>query len=261
MGRVSNKGVIPVAPWTFDQVGPVTRTAEDSALILDALVPGLKAIEALSDGLKGLRVGVVEALFASGIDTRVAATVRAATEELSTGGAELMSVELPLLRSAIAIQQVMMLPEAASAHLNLLRTRFGDLGADVRGRLLGGLLLPGAAYVSGMRGRALYQDMLRRTFESCDLLVAPTMPSIAPRMDHEMVKIDGKEVPYPVSFPAFCHPWSVAGVPVVTVPCGFVDKMPVGMSLVGRPSEDAMVLRAAHGFQAITNWHQKAPPL
>ena len=176
-GLVSNAGVVPVA-WTFDTVGPIARTAEDCALLLDAIAGTSTDV---TGGVEGLRVGVVEQLFTAA-EPEIAAAVEAAVTELRGLGARVERAEVPLLGDAGTIQQLMMLPEATAFHLPWLRTRIADYGADVRARLLAGLALPATAYVTGLRLRRRYSAGLAAVFDRFDLLAAPAMPVVAPRI-------------------------------------------------------------------------------
>jgi aspartyl-tRNA(Asn)/glutamyl-tRNA(Gln) amidotransferase subunit A len=255
-GRVPTDGVVAVS-WTLDTVGPIARSAEDCALLLAALAA--EPVE-LVEGVRELRVGVVEALFERA-DAAVAAQVHAAVEELAGLGAEAAPVEVPLLEESGTINQLVMLPEAAEAHLPRLRTRLDEYGEDVRARLLAGLLLPPTAHVTGLRARRWFADELRRLFESFDLLVAPEMPVVAPPICDLEVELHGERMPYRLSLIPFNSPWSLAGLPVASVPAGFVDGLPVGLAIVGRPRDEQTVLQAAHTFQCATDWHERRPLL
>jgi aspartyl-tRNA(Asn)/glutamyl-tRNA(Gln) amidotransferase subunit A len=253
-GLVSNAGVVPVS-WTLDTVGPIARTAEDCALLLDAIAG---TSTDLRGGVEGLRIGILEELFAAA-DPEIAAAAEAAVAELRTLGARVERAEVPLLADAGTIQQLVMLPEATAVHLRWLRTRLQDYGADVRARLLAGLALPSTAYVTGLRLRRRYLAGLATVFERFDLLAAPAMPVVAPRIDEETVMLHGRELPYRLALIAFNSPWSLGGLPAASVPCGFVDGLPVGLELVGPQLGDATVLRAAHTFQQATGWHDRLP--
>ena len=248
-GLVSNEGVVPVA-WTFDTVGPIARSAEDCSLLLEAIAPDLRA----HPGGDARGVGVVTSLLEQA-DPRVAAVVEEAVREL---GAE--RVEVPVLGHAGLIQQLIMLPEAAAAHLPWLRTRLSDYGADVRARLLAGLLLPATAYPTGLRARRWLEDEVRPLFERYELLAAPAMPIVAPLIGEDPVDVAGERTPFRLALIPFNSPWSCLGLPVASVPCGFVDGLPVGLALIGRRGADATVLRAAHEFQQATDWHERDPP-
>jgi aspartyl-tRNA(Asn)/glutamyl-tRNA(Gln) amidotransferase subunit A len=246
-GLVPSDGVVPVA-WSFDAVGPIARSAEDCAILLQAIAPDLAAAAAAP------RIGLVTSLVEQA-DPPVAAAVEEAAREL---GAE--PVEAPVLGHAGLIQQLMMLPEAATAHLKWLRTRLADYGADVRARLLAGLLLPATAYPTGLRARRWLEGEVRPLFERYDVLAAPTMPIVPPLIGEDPVDLRGEQVPYRLTLIPFNSPWSCLGLPVTSVPCGFVDGLPVGFSLVGRRGEDATVLEAARTFQRLTDWHERRPP-
>lgn len=253
-GLVSNRGVVPVS-WSIDAVGPVARSAEDCAVLLD-VIAGTST--ELGGGVEGLRIGVVDALFDRS-DTRVAAVVQAAVDELVAQGAAVEPTEVPLLEEAGTINQLVMLPEATSVHLPWLRERLADYGPDVRARLLAGLLLPPTAYVTGLRARRWFTDGIRQLFERFDLLAAPAMPITAPALGEDSVEVRGETMPYRVALIPFNSPWSLAGLPAASLPCGFVDGLPVGLALVGGRNEDGTVLRAAHAFQQSTDWHERRP--
>jgi aspartyl-tRNA(Asn)/glutamyl-tRNA(Gln) amidotransferase subunit A len=253
-GLASTRGVFPVS-WTFDTVGPLAHSAADCALLLDAIAGSRTDV---AGGVAGLRVGVVEQLLALA-RPEIAAAVEAAVRELQALGARVERVEVPELREAGTVQQLLMLPEAATVHIRWLRTRLAVYGPDVRARLLAGLLLPGTAYPSGLRLRRRYVEGLRRVFDRVDVLAAPTMPVVAPRIGEEMVTVGGDEIPYRLALIPFNSPWSLAGVPAVSVPCGLVDGLPVGMALVGRRFAEQTVLRAAHAYQQATDWHDRRP--
>lgn len=270
-GRVSNRGVVPVS-WTFDTVGPIARTAEDCALLLEAIAghdpedpttvaaPVPAYSRGLAGGAAGLAVGVVGALFEQRVDPRVAAAAEAALGELEALGARLVRVEVPLLEEAGTIQQAVMLPEAAEHHLPWLRDRLADYGPDVRARLLAGLLLPATAPVTGQRLRRVLYAGLRRLFAEVDVLAAPTMPVTAPRVGDDTVELDGERILFRIALIRFNSPWSAAGLPVVNVPCGLVDGLPVGLALVGPRLAEERLLAAAHAFQRATGWHELEPP-
>jgi aspartyl-tRNA(Asn)/glutamyl-tRNA(Gln) amidotransferase subunit A len=242
---------------SYDTVGPVARSAEDCELLLQALAPSY--VPEPDGGVAGLRIGVVSQLFERA-DPEVAACAQAAVAELGSLGARVEPVTIPLLDLAGTIVQTIMLPEAAEAHLEWLRTRLPEYGADVRARLLAGLVLPAAAYVTGLRGQRWYRDELRPVFERYDLLVQPAMPVLPPRIDEETVALRGEAVPYRLALIPFNSPWTLAAAPVASVPCGFVAGLPVGLALVGRPAGDATVLRAAAAFQRVTDWHTRRVP-
>jgi aspartyl-tRNA(Asn)/glutamyl-tRNA(Gln) amidotransferase subunit A len=270
-GRIPTRGVVPVS-WTYDTVGPLARSAEDCALLLDVLsgpdpgdpstgtLPGEPCVPALGTGVDGLRVGIVSHLFEDlPIDPGVATAAEAAIGELASLGARVERVETAFLRRSEIVQQLVMLPEAAEAHLPWLRTRLADYGRDVRARLLAGLLLPASAPITGQRARRALAEEARPLFERFDVLAAPEMPIVAPRIGEDPVTVGDTTRPYRLALIPFNSPWSCLGVPTVSVPCGFVDGLPVALALTGRRLGEATVLRAAHAYQQATDWHTRRP--
>jgi aspartyl-tRNA(Asn)/glutamyl-tRNA(Gln) amidotransferase subunit A len=269
VGRVSNRGVVPVAR-SFDVVGPIARTAEDCALVLSAIA-GLDSAdpesvdrpvppyhERLDQEVSGLRVGVVSALVERA-DPRVAEAVTEALDELRSLGLRLDPASPPFLEQAGTIQQAMQFHEATSAHLERLRTQLADYGDDVRARLLVGLFLPPELYETGRKGRALAREEMRRLFRSFDLLAAPAMPILPPRIGEDSVQQGGEQILYRLALIPYNSPWSLVGAPVAVVPCGLVEGLPVGLALIGPPFGEEIVLRVAHAFQQATAWHELRP--
>ncbi|HSF62265.1 MAG TPA: amidase [Gaiellaceae bacterium] len=270
-GRVSNRGVVPVS-FTLDTVGPLAPSAEDCAVVLEAIaghdghdpttadVPVPSYRDDLGRGVAGLRIGLVRKLV-DRADPRIGAAAEAAANELAGLGAHVDEVEVPLLDEAATILQLTLLPEAAEVHLPWLRTRLGDYGADVRVRLLTGLLLPATAAVTGRRARRWFCDQLGDVFARFDVLAAPEMLVLPPKIGEDTVELGGERILYRLSLMPTNSPWTLAGIPIASVPCGFADGLPVGLALAGRRFEEATVLRAAHAFQTVTDWHARRPPV
>jgi aspartyl-tRNA(Asn)/glutamyl-tRNA(Gln) amidotransferase subunit A len=251
-GAVPTRGMVPLS-WSVDTVGPMATTAEDCALLFDVLAE--RSAPTATNG--EVSVGVVEELFEGDIDPGVAAAAREAVDALRAAGVRTMSVELPHLERAAVVQQALQFPEATSIHLEWLRTRLADYGADVRGRLLAGLFVPATAYVTALRARAVIAAGFAVAAEPYDCLVAPTLPSVAP--------VYGQSDPleenlFRQGLLRCTAPWSLVGRPVVSVPCGFAGGLPVGLSIVGRRFRDADALRVAELFQRVTDWHLRRPP-
>ena len=243
VGLVPTDGVVPVA-WTLDAVGPLARTAKQCRHALEIM-----AGRALEADVPVRRVGIVTRLFEEA-DPAVAAVCEDALRELE-GDAE--PVDLPLHEEIATITQLVMLPEAAAVHIHWLRTRLADYGPDVRARALAGLLLPSTAYVTGLRARNWARSLWERELGELDLLVAPAMPIVAPRLD--AIPPDYRLLIMPYHSPA-----ALLGLPVTVVPCGFVDGLPVALALMGRAGDDGLTLRAAEQFQRETDWHERHPP-
>lgn len=290
-GLVPTRGMVPLS-WSVDTVGPIARTVEDCALLLDVIaghdpgdpsslapphpVPPGGYLAAARDGsARGLRIGVIEALFEGDLDPRIAAAARAAADELRAAGATLVPVTMPLVERAGLVQQTLQFAEASAIHRDLLRASYDELGADVRGRLLAGLFVPATAYATALRVRTLIADGFRSAVADLELdcLVQPTLPAIAPRVapDGRVAFDFGPGVEAPAGAAAenlfrqrlmrYTAPWSLVGWGVVSAPCGFVDGLPVSVAFVGRRFGEEGALRAAGAFQRLTDWHLRRPPL
>ena len=184
-------------------------------------------------------MGIVTSLFERA-DPAVATVCERALDELP-GRKE--PVTLPLHDELSTVTQLIMLPEATSAHLPWLRTRLADYGADVRARLLAGLLLPSTAYVTGLRARRWARAEYESALGDYDLIVAPAMPITAPRLD--AIPEDYRLLLMPYNSPA-----ALLGLPALSLPCGFVDGLPVALSLIGRRGEDGTPLGRREGVPA-----------
>jgi aspartyl-tRNA(Asn)/glutamyl-tRNA(Gln) amidotransferase subunit A len=249
-GLVPTRGMVPLS-WSVDTVGPMATTAEDCALLHGVLADG---VHEPRNG--DLRLGVVESLFEGAVEPGVAAAARAAVEALRETGVPTTSVELPHVDRAPVVQQALQFPEATSIHLEWLRTRLGDYGADVRGRLLAGLFVPATAYVTALRVRGVIAAAFRAAAEGFVCLVAPTLPAVAPVYGNTDPLTENL---FRQGLLRCTAPWSLVGWPVVSVPCGFSGGMPVGLSFVAPRFQDADALRAAAFFQRVTDWHERRP--
>jgi aspartyl-tRNA(Asn)/glutamyl-tRNA(Gln) amidotransferase subunit A len=243
-GLVSTRGVVPTA-WSLDTVGPLAQSAEECERLLETMADRPLGGRPARDDL---RVGILASLFERA-EPAVASVCERAVGELP-GQKE--AVTLPFHDELSTVTQLIMLPEATSAHLPWLRTRLADYGADVRARLLAGLLLPSTAYITGMRARRWARAEYERALGGYDLLVAPAMPITAPRLD---------EIPedYRLLLMPYNSPAALLGLPALSLPCGFVEGLPVGLSLIGRRGEDGAPLAAAKEFQRATDWHEQRP--
>ena len=239
---VSNRGVVPVAP-NLDTVGPLARTAEECCRLLEIM-----AGKPLPSREGDLKIGAVTFLFERA-DPGVAAACDTAVAELGPTD----EVTIPLHEEIATITQLIMLPEAMEEHLPWMQTKLELYGADVRARLLAGLLLPPTAHATGLRAREWVRGEWERALGGYDLLVAPAMPTTAPRLD--LVPDDFRLTLMPYNSPA-----ALLGLPVAVVPCGLVDGLPVGLAITGRRGEDGTVLAAARSLQERTDWHELRPP-
>ncbi len=271
-GRVSRAGVLPLA-WSLDHVGPMCRTAMDCALMLGAMagydprdpttsvLPAPDYVAALTGQIKGLRIGVLRAFYLESTDPAARALVEAAVKALESLGASAQDVNLELPKHAAAASYAVISPEAYAYHEGWIKTRPQDYGADVRQRLLVGAFVSGADYLKGQRVRALIRDEVDRALGKLDVLVCATTPMPAPAVGQNEVAIGAETQPVRPNLIRFTRPFNLTGHPAASVPCGFTAAgLPVGLQIVGRPFDEATVLRAADAYQRATDWHTRRPP-
>lgn len=267
-GLVSRAGVIPNS-FTFDNCGPMTWTVEDCALLLQVLagfdprdpasadrpVPDYRA--ALGGDLRGLRVGTVrhfwEEHFKVGDEARRA--IESAIDVFQGLGAVVEDVRLDPMQVYTDVKVVIAESELFSIHSAELRKRPGDFGFDFRGRVLPGCLLTSEDYVQAQRVRRRLFEAMTPLYEKFDLLIAPTTGGGAPLLsDHSTVSFWQK--------PKAMTPFNVTAGPALSICTGYNEAgLPLSMQIVGRPFDDATVLRAGDAYERATAWRDRRPAL
>jgi aspartyl-tRNA(Asn)/glutamyl-tRNA(Gln) amidotransferase subunit A len=288
-GRVSRYGMVAFAS-SLDQAGVLTISAEDAALLFGAIagfdprdstsvdlpVPDYSA--ALNEPLAGLKIGLLRECFDKGLDAQVEARVRAAAEVLRQQGAQVSEVSLPNLPLSVPTYYVVAPAECSSNLARFDGVRYGyrceqprdlrDLyersrgegfGAEVKRRIMTGTYVLSAGYfdafyLKAQKVRQLIARDFNRAFEQVDLLLGPTTPTAAFEI--------GSKTSDPVTMylnDIYTIGANLAGLPGISVPCGFADGLPVGMQLIGPHFAEARLLRAAHQYQLATDWHRRIP--
>lgn len=289
-GRVSRYGCVAFAS-SLDQIGPITRDVTDAATVLNCIcgkdehdstslpvdVPDFT--KALRTDVKGLRIGLPKEYYGEGVDAKVKAEIEKAVKKYEELGAEIIDVSLPHTEYAV-ITYYIIAPAEASANLarydgvrygfrasnatsapemtRLSRTE--GFGPEVRRRIMLGtyVLSSGyydAYYKKAMQVRTLIRRDFNEAFEKCDVLLTPTSPVVA-------YPVDGKMDPLSIyMLDVTTIPVNMAGLPGISIPCGFADGMPVGMQLIGKVLDEETVLRAAYTFEQATDFHKAMAPL
>jgi aspartyl-tRNA(Asn)/glutamyl-tRNA(Gln) amidotransferase subunit A len=273
-GRISRFGCVPVS-WSMDAAGPLTRTVEDTALLL-GVIAGHDAkdpltsrravpdyLHALTDEIRNLRIGVIQELIESeDTDPGVRRAVSEAALLLSRLGAEVSPVSLPLLPRAGAVFMALADSEGAGFHQRWLRERPDEYDAATRRRLLAASLIPAAAHQAAQRARSLIREEILGAFKRHDLLLAPTQPTPAPPIAAASAPVASGPDASRRFFTrrSYSTPASLAGTPALSLPCGVsAEGLPIGLQLMGRPFDEATVLRAAHAYERATDWHNRRP--
>lgn len=269
-GRVSKAGVLPLS-WSFDHAGPITRTVEDAALMLNTIagydpadfstvpmpVPDFTA--GLGAGVRGLRIGVPRAYFFDLLDEEVRAAVEAALGVLRDLGASVADVDLPLVAGGAAARIALSATEARLYHDEMIRARPQDFGADVLARLLSEPP-SGLAVAEGLRGTRALTEQMRQRLEEFDVFVLPTEPIVAQPIGATHVVVGGQEFALIDTLTRCVAPFNATHLPALSVPCGFTAAgLPIGLQIAGRPFDEAMVLRVGHAYEQATDWHLRRP--
>jgi len=289
-GRASRYGMIAFAS-SLDQAGPMARSAEDCALLLSAMcgpdpdrdstsldVPAEDFSRQLHASLEGLRIGVPKEFVGEGVAPGVRAAIEAALAEYEKLGARRVEVSLPRTDLSIPVYYILAAAEASS---NLSRfdgvkfghraaqykdlaemyakTRAEGFGDEVKRRIMIGtyVLSHGyydAYYLQAQKVRRMIADDFQQAFRDCDLIAGPAAPTVAWKIGEH-----GGDPVADYLADVFTLPASLAGLPGMSVPCGFDGRMPVGLQLIGNYFGEATLLNAAHRFQQATDWHQKTP--
>ena len=292
-GRVSRYGLLAFAS-SLDQIGPLSHTAADAALVLSVIagadpcdattagepVPDFSA--ALTGNVKGVRIGVPRAFMAEGVDPAVLRAFDEALATLTGAGATLVDVELPHAKFAIPVYYLVATAEASSnlarydgvkyGHRSSAdkdqtlremysRSRDEGFGPEVKRRIMLGTYVLSAGYydafyLKALQVRTLLRRDYERAFEQVDVVAMPTTPTPAFRLGE---KTDDPLQMYLADIFTVSAP--LAGLPAISVPCGFSEGLPIGLQLTGRFFDESMLFRIADAYERVTEWHTKRPAI
>jgi len=270
-GRISRAGAMPLSQ-SLDTVGPLARTAEDCALLLGLMagadphdptaiagpVPDYKA--ATRESIKGLTIGIPTAFYVDDLDSEVAKILDETVAVLKREGATIAPVELPDQRQLTAACQLVLAVEAAALHKRWLIERPGDYGPQVLMRLQNGLAIPGVSYLEAMRWRGPALAAFNAATAGVDVVIAPVAPVAAPTIAESDVGNSPDAEAVIQRLTRFTRPINYLGLPSLAIPAGFTRAgLPVGMQLIGRSFDEAMLLRIGAAFQRATDFHGRVP--
>jgi len=269
-GRVSKAGVLPLS-WILDNAGPITRTVEDAALMLQVMagydpddvatvpVPVDDYAVPLAAGVRGVRIGVPRAYFFDKLDADVRTAVEAAIEELRGLGAEVRDVSVPDFGPVTLPAFGLVNAELLELYGDQFRTRPQDFGPDVAGILQQGAP-DGITIAAVLRMMYSLTQAMRRVLSDVDALVMPTTPIAATPIGQELAEYSDGQDPVIFALIRCTLPFNVSQLPALSVPCGFTGAgLPIGLQIAGRPFDEAMVLRIGHIYEQATEWHLRRP--
>jgi aspartyl-tRNA(Asn)/glutamyl-tRNA(Gln) amidotransferase subunit A len=273
VGRISRAGAMPLSQ-SLDTVGPLARTVEDCALLLGLMagadpndptaiggdVPDYLA--ATGGSLKGLTVGVPAAFYVDDLDADTARILDDTVATLKREGAQVVAVELPDQRQLTAACQFVLAVEAAAFHKRWMIERPQDYGLQVLMRLQNGLAMPAVSYLEAMRWRGPALAAHLAATAGVDAVLAPVAPAAAPTIAESDVGNSPDAEAMIQRLTRFTRPVNYLGLPSLAVPAGFTAAgLPVGMQLIGRPFDEATLLRAGAAFQRVTDFHARCPEM
>jgi aspartyl-tRNA(Asn)/glutamyl-tRNA(Gln) amidotransferase subunit A len=268
-GRVSRFGVIPLS-WSLDHAGPMARSVEDCAVLLEAIagydakdpasvnvdVPNFSS--GLRQGIKGLRIGVPRAGWfdeSLGVEPATEALFNQALKTLEELGATIIEIDGKPFSIARKANQTILVCEAYAYHEKRLQEVSEKFGSSVRRRMLEGAFLSAADYITAQRARSVLNEQIRQNFSRVDVFATPS----APRPPDAFATLDPNEQNLR---PSFTNPFNLTGLPAISVPCGFTkENLPAGLQIVARSFDEATSFRVAHQYEQVTSWHKQRPML
>lgn len=291
-GRVSRYGLVAFAS-SLDQIGPLTKDVTDCALVMNVIAghdprdstsvpePVPDYTKSLIPDLRGIRIGVPQEYFVEGMEEGVGHALRSAITRLEELGAEMdWGVSLPHTRHALAVYYIIA-PSEASANLArydgvkygfsakdgksmwdaMQRTKQFGFGPEVKRRIMLGTYALSAGYydayyLKAQKVRTLIRQEFDRAFERVDALVTPTTPTVPFKLGEKL------DDPIQMYLSDVCTlPANIAGIPAISVPAGFVNGIPVGMQIIGKPFSEETLLHITYAFEQATDWHKNGPPI
>lgn len=284
-GLVSRYGLVAFAS-SLDQIGPITRNVEDAAIVLNAIAGHDKMestsidmqlpdyTSALNSSIKGMKFGLPKEYFAKGLDAKVGEVVKKAVQDIEKLGGEIVEISLPHTEYAVTTYYIIA-PAEASSNLarydgvgygyrsqngkNLVEmttnSRTEGFGDEVKRRIMLGtyVLSSGyydAYYLKAMQARTLIKKDFDDAFAQVDVILSPSSPTVA----HQIGGIADPLTAYLLD--TYTIPVNLAGLPAISVPCGFADNLPVGLQLIGKPLGELDILRAGHAFEQNNDYHK-----
>jgi len=290
-GRVSRYGLVAFAS-SLDQIGPITKDVADTAQVLQAIagkdpldstsvdVPVPNYLASLRNDVRGLKIGVPKEFFAQGVQPEIAEAVQSSIELLKSLGADYKEISMPIMEYTLPTYYILA-PAEASSNLArydgvryglrtkhspdvitmLMRTRDEGFGAEVKQRIMIGTYALSAGYydayyLKAQKVRTLVRQAYDEAFKEFDVLISPTSPTVAFGIGERV------DDPFQMKLADVCTiPVNLAGIPAISLTCGFHDGLPIGMQIMGKPFDEETILRVAYAFEQNTDYHNRKPAL
>lgn len=275
-GRVSKRGVYPLA-WSLDTVGPLAATVEDAALMLNAIMgfdphdpqsadePFHDTTEELDRDLKGIRIGVVRDHFLERVQDDVATAFELSSPVFAGQGAEIVDVNWPEAALARAAGLIINRVETVAVHDDAMRKLRDRYGVEMQVRVGANRLFPSAGYLRALKARVAIKRSVQRIFDEhrLDAIIVPSLPGVAsPSADTAIVYEDGSREAVAFAYTRLATVFNCTGQPALSLLNGFDrQNLPIGLTIAGRPFQEARVCRIGAAFERATTFNQRRPAL
>ncbi len=260
-GRISRAGVLDLS-WSCDHVGPMTRTVADCAYMMNVLAgydpadpasserPVPDFTSGLSQGFKGLRVGVPKEFFFEDVDPEIEAAVRSGIDLMEHEGASVIEVSMPWVALGRTINIALLGSEAGALHRELVQERGHELSPAIRARLESAIVMPASGYIDAQRARRKFIAQMDKTMSDLDVLITPSVPIQTPTIAECTPPPGSPDAPGGATLTQFTGVFDTTGQPSLSLNCGFTkDGMPIGMMINGGAFDEVSVLRAGAAFE------------
>ncbi len=272
-GLVSRNGAMALS-WTLDKIGPICRSAEDCGLVLERIAGGddddpssahksFYYTPQFANDFKDIRVGFAPVDFNEGVDPAARPDYAKALETIRSLGVQVTEAKMPVFPYGAMISTIIS-AEGSAVFEPLIKSGQVDQLADQHqiAGLKAGLQIPANEYLKAMRIRALMQEAFRDLLSTIDVLIAPTRFDPAPKITQPLDRpVSDRPTPAAPGLTALIPAGNLAGLPALTVPCGFADGMPMGLQLLGSRFSENTLLAIGKAFQDRTDWHKRRPPV
>lgn len=273
-GLVSRRGAMALS-WTLDKIGPICRSAHDCGIVLHAIAgpdpgdpasagKGFHYAPQFGRDLKDIKIGIAAVDFEEWAEPSARPDFAKALDSMRSLGVQVTSAKLPDFPYSAVISTIVSSEGSAVFEPLILSGKVDEL-ADQRqiAGLKAGLEIKASAYLKTMRIRSQIQQSFQDLFADVDVLLAPTRPGPAPKISQPLDRplYGDRPAPKDRGLSALIPAGNLAGLPALSLPCGFADKMPIAISLVGRPYSEGLLLAIGKAFQSKTDWHLRRPPI
>jgi aspartyl-tRNA(Asn)/glutamyl-tRNA(Gln) amidotransferase subunit A len=262
-GRVSKFGVYPLSR-TLDHIGPMTRTVQDNAILLNVLSGydrrdpySIKSdtedfTKRLNHGIKGSVIGVPKSFYFEKLETEIEAQLHQVIEIFKSLGAEIRPIDIPGLHEFYMAHQTIIRTEAYALHENMLRDCPEQYEEEVRDRLLSGLAPKAYEYVKAQQIREIAIQAFHEALTEVEVILTPTVSILSPDLQQRELNINGQPEQVRTALTRFTGLTNLNGFPSISIPCGLSDSgLPIGFQLIGKPLDEANLYRFANAYEQV----------